>query len=194
MKRIAWLLLALVLAYACIACGGPYAPEGAETGNEALDADVLAVLQEACKQEHSLEENVRAVYNWVAEAIAYRASTADLSEGFTEEATQALAAELLAKRRGACDGEAALLAVLLRRMGLECVIVEGQFLREDGSAWVDHAWVIAEIDGGFYHLDPLYGRYYAGDEADRYCMADDAFFLETHRWDQAAYPTCEGGS
>lgn len=194
MKRIICLLLTLALVCACAACGGAYTPEGAETGNEDLDAAVLAVLQETCDQKRSLEENVRAVYHWVAEAITYRASTADLSEGFTEEATQALAAEILAKRRGACDGEAALLAVLLRRMGLECVIVEGQFLREDGSAWVDHAWVIAEIDGRAYHLDPLYGRYYAGDDADRYCMADDVFFLETHRWDQAAYPTCEGES
>lgn len=193
MKRICYLLLVLAQLLVCAACGGVYVPEGEPTGNEALDADVLEVLQEVCKPDGSLTENARSVYDWVAEAITYRASTADLSEGFTEEATETLAAELLAKRRGACDGEAALLYVLLRRMGCACVIVEGQFLREDGSAWVDHAWVIAEIDGGYYHLDPLYGRYYAGEEAERYCMADDAFLLETHRWDQDAYPACQGG-
>lgn len=193
MKRGLYLLPVLALLLVCAACGGVYMPEGAPTGNETLDTDVLEVLQEICEKENSLTENVAAVYAWVAEAITYRASTADLSEGFTEEATEALAAELLAKRRGACDEEAALLAVLLRRMGCECVIVEGQFLREDGSEWVDHAWVIAGIEGSYYHLDPLYGRYYAGDEADRYCMADDAFLLETHRWDRDAYPACEGG-
>lgn len=188
MRRLIWILP--VLALLLCACGGAYVPEGTPTGNETLDADVLSVLEEVCEKGNSLEENIRAVYGWVAESITYRASTADTSEGFTEEVTEQLAADLLAKRRGACDGEAALMAVLLRRMGCETVIVEGQFLRSDGSEWVDHAWVIAEIDGEYYHLDPLYGRYYAEDAIASYCMAKDGFLETTHRWDRAAYPPC----
>lgn len=192
MRKMLCALCALLVAVLLAACAaGPYVPQGTETGNETLDAQVLAVLQEVCSEDESLQENVRAVYDWVAAEIQYRASTAELSGGFTPEATHSLAEELLAKRRGACDGEAALMAVLLRRMGCESQIVEGQFLRSDGSAWVDHAWVIAEIDGAYYHLDPLYGRYYAGDAAGRYCMADDAFLLETHRWAADEYPACD---
>lgn len=189
MRKCVWLAPVLALLLLLAACGG-YVPAGEPTGNETLDADVLSVLEEVCETGNSLEENVRAVYDWVAEAVTYRASTADTSEGFTEEVTEELAADMLSKRRGACDGEAALMAVLLRRMGCETVIVEGQFLRADGSEWVDHAWVIARIDGSYYHLDPLYGRYYAENDIASYCMAGDSFLEATHQWDREAYPAC----
>ena len=68
--------------------------------------------------------------------------------------------------------------------------MEGQFLRADGSEWVDHAWVIARIDGSYYHLDPLYGRYYAENDIASYCMAGDSFLEATHQWDRGAYPAC----
>ena len=191
MKQFLCALLTLTLLLALTACAPkPYAPAGATTGDAALDGQVLAVLQEVCASKNSPADNVRAVYDWVANEIQYRASTADTSNGFTDEVTAQLAGEMLARRRGACDGEAALMAVLLRRMGCEAVIVEGQFLREDGSEWVDHAWVIACIDGKYCHLDPLYGRYYAEDAMESYCMATDAFLLSTHRWDAEQYPAC----
>lgn len=189
MKRVICAILALLLLAAVGCAEKPYTPAGETTGNEALDAQVLELLQQVCRNGQTAQENVRAVYDWVAESIQYRASTADLSDGFTDEVTAQLAEELLSKRRGACDGEAALMAVLLRRMGFETVIVEGAFLREDGSQWVDHAWVIAKIDGSNRHIDPLYGRYYAEDAA-QYCMATDAFLLTSHSWDAEDYPAC----
>ena len=96
-----------------------------------------------------------------------------------------------AKRRGNCDGEAALMAVLLERMGWETVIVEGRFARDDSGQMVDHAWVIARMDGTYFHFDPLYGRHYAEDRINDYCMADDARMEQTHQWDRAAYPACD---
>ena len=191
MRRTFCAWLALVLMLSCTACAPKqYSPAGDPTGDAALDEQVLSVLQQTCQAKNSLTDNVRAVYDWVANEIQYRASTADTSNGFTDDVTAQLASELLAKRRGACDGEAALMAVLLRRMGCEAVIVEGQFLREDGSEWVDHAWVIARIDGEYCHLDPLYGRYYAADAIESYCMAPDDVMRQTHRWDEEQYPAC----
>ena len=184
-------LISLSLIFALLLCGcGSYVPAGSALEDTALEAQVVEILQETCKKDNTLAENVGLIYDWVADEIQYRASTADLSEGFTEEVTNQLAAELLAKRRGACDGQAALMCVFLRRMGCESVIVEGQFVREDGNL-VDHAWVITQIDGSWYHVDPLYGRYYAGDAIRSYCMADDAFLEATHQWDRAAYPVCD---
>lgn len=188
MKRVLCALLALMLLTSC--APKQYSPAGEPAGDAALDEQVLSVLQQTCQAKSSLPDNVRAVYDWVANEIQYRASTADTSNGFTDAVTAQLASELLAKRRGACDGEAALMAVLLRRMGCEAVIVEGQFLREDGSEWVDHAWVIARIDGEYCHLDPLYGRYYAADAIESYCMAPDDVMRQTHRWDEEQYPAC----
>ena len=187
MKRICLLLLILTLLLT--GCGG-YKPTGEPTGNEELDAQVLAVLEEVCRKENSAAENAALLYTWTANELKYRASTADTSAGYTDEAVQALALEMLNKRRGACDGEAAVMAVLLDRMGCEATVVEGTFLMEAGTEPVELAWVIAQVDGAYYHFDPLYGRYYAEDRIDDYCMANDALLLHTHQWDQSAYPAC----
>ena len=160
----------------------PY--EGNETGNADLDGQVYALLEELYDPAAGETENLRAVYDWVCQEITYRAGTADVSGGFTEELTQELAAEGLAKRKGNCDTEAAVMAVLLRRLGYDCEILQGQFLREDGQ-WVDHAWVLAQVDGAALPFDPLYGHYYAEDPAD-YFMQPDSALAETHQWDAAA--------
>ncbi len=187
-KRVIAALAALVLLAAAALCvlrpwePKLYEPKGGTTGDEALDAQVLELLQELCGPGAAAEENLGAVYDWIAAEIAYRPGTADTSGGFTDELTAELAGELLRKRRGNCDGEAALTAVLLRRMGYECRIVTGQFLREDG-AWVDHAWVIARVDGAEYHFDPLYGHFYAENPRD-FFLCPDAAMEATHRWAQ----------
>ena len=109
-------LLALTLLLALTACAPkPYAPAGGTTGDAALDGQVLAVLQEVCASKNSPADNVRAVYDWVANEIQYRASTADTSNGFTDAVTAQLASELLAKRRGACDGRREYLRICRRR-------------------------------------------------------------------------------
>lgn len=186
MKRFLLILLALLLLTGC----GAYKPAGEPTGNAELDAQVLAVLEEVCTAD-TLAENAALVYSWVAMEMTYRASTADTSAGYTDAVVQELALEMLNKRRGACDSEAAVMAVLLDRMGCESVVVEGTFLREEGTEPVEHAWVIAQVDGEYYHFDPLYGRYYAEDRISDYCMAPDTLLLNTHQWDQTAYPACE---
>ena len=83
MKRVLCALLALMLLTAC--APKPYSPAGEMTGDAALDEQVLSVLQQTCQAKSSLPDNVRAVYDWVANEIQYRASTADTSNGFTDE-------------------------------------------------------------------------------------------------------------
>lgn len=165
----------------------PY--EGNETGNADLDAQVLAVLEPLYNPDAAEEENLAAVYNWVCEEITYRAGTTDVSGGFTKELTEQLALEGLQKRKGNCDTEAAVMAVLMQRLGYDCEILQGQFLREDGQ-WVDHAWVLAQVAGETLHFDPLYGRYYAEDPMDSFMQPDSA--LEgTHQWDAAGTGAAE---
>ena len=165
------------------ATADPLPYEGNETGNPELDAQVLALLEELYAPEASEEENLSAVYQWVCQEITYRAGTTDVSGGFTEEVIQQLALDGLSKRKGNCDTEAAVMAVLLDRLGYECRILQGQFQREDGQ-WVDHAWVQAEVDGEQLHFDPLYGRYYAEDPMD-FFMQPDSALESTHQWDAA---------
>ena len=94
--------------------------------------------------------------------------------------------------KGNCDSEAALMAVLLQRLGCEAQVVQGQFLREgdDEAIWVDHAWVVAEVEEQYYHFDPLYGRYYTEDRAGDYFMQSDAALEATHTWDRETVPAC----
>ncbi len=169
---------------------GMYEPAGERTGVEELDEAVLAVLQEVCDPGADEIENLGAVYDWVCREISYRPGTADTSGGFTGELINELAGELLNKRKGNCDGEAALMAVLLRRMGCDSAVVTGCFVREDGAR-VDHAWVVAAPPGRTYsHFDPLYGSVYAAEPRD-FFMQSDAGMEATHIWDRSAYPACE---
>lgn len=188
MKRIFMILPLLALLLAGCAAGA-YAPTGEKTGDDALDGQVLTLLEELCDPKASQEENLAAVYDWVCEEIAYRPGTADTSGGFTEALVQELAAEALSKRKGNCDSEAALMAVLLTRMGCPAQVVQGQFQREDGQM-VDHAWVVAQVDGTYRHFDPLYGRYYTDDGARDYFLQTDVVLEQTHTWDCSAVPAC----
>lgn len=186
-------VLLVLAAGACVLLlSGPraYTPPGEATGDAALDEQVLALLQTLCDPRAAEADNLAAVYDWVRDEITYRPSAVDVSGGFTDELTRQLAAELLQKRRGNCDGEAALTAVLLRRMGCPAEIVQGSFRREDGAE-VEHAWVIARVGGVYRHFDPLYDCHYAQGD-DRACfLATDADLASSHSWQRADYPACE---
>lgn len=166
----------------------PFVPQGQATGVESLDGAVLALLQEICDPKASREENMKAVYDWLCTEIKYRPGTADTTGGFTSELVNRLAGETLDKRKGNCDGEAALTAVLLRRLGCETTIVTGQFLREDG-VWVDHAWTAGDLGNGLVcHFDPLYGSTFAENPED-YFMRSGEEIGETHRFETVDFHT-----
>ena len=187
---IAGVCLAAVLVLVAVIAGmrlrpGVFVPAGSVTGVESLDEAVLAVLRDVCEPKGSLEENTAAVYDWICTGIRYRPGTADVSGGFSEALVNQMAEETLNKRRGNCDGEAALMVVMLRRLGWEAVPVTGQFCRDDG-VWVDHAWAAGSLDGGdVYHFGPLYGSTFA-DEARDYFMKPGGDMAGTHRFDAAA--------
>ena len=186
MKKLFVLLLSALLTLGCAACAAkPYTPAGEPTGNAELDEQVFALLQELCEPKADLVTNLGAVYDFLCTGITYRATLADTSGGFTDELTDSLALELLQKRKGNCDAQAALTAVLLRRMGCEAQIVQGTFLRADDPEPVEHAWVYAVVDGTGCWFDPLYGGHFAENPRD-YFMADDARMALTHQWDAAA--------
>ena len=164
MKKLILLLLAAVMALGCAACAAkPYTPAGQATGNAELDEAVLALLQELCDPKADLVANLGTVYDFLCTGITYRATLADTSGGFTDELTNSLALELLQKRKGNCDAQAA-------------------FLRADAPEPVDHAWVRAVVNGTACWFDPLYGGHFAENPRD-YFMADDARMALTHQWD-----------
>ena len=177
-KRILPLLLAfLMLLTACQ--GTPDWLSGEKTGNAALDESVEALLTEVCEGSGN---PLLPVYAWLMAELKYRAAPGESVKEFTDEIVISLAQETLDKRRCDCDGEAALTAVLLRRMGYAAEIVQGQFQRGEGGDWVDHAWVRAEIDGVDRHFDPLYDAHFSEGATVSCFLATDAEMEATHRW------------
>lgn len=175
-NRILPLLLAILILFTACQSRRDYL-SGVTTGDPALDESAEALLTEVCENS---DEPLAAVYGWLCGELKYRADPGESVETFTEETVITLAAQTLEQRRCDCDGEAALTAVLLRRMGYDAEIVQGQFLRGEGGEWVDHAWVRATIDGVSRHFDPLYDAHFA-DGASCF-MASDAEMEATHRW------------
>ena len=57
----------------------------------------------------------------------------------------------LVQRTATCQGYCVALYRLLRETGVNCRIVTGRAGEEEL-----HAWVIAEVDGLYYHLDPTW--------------------------------------
>ena len=176
-KRILSLLIVILLL-----CGCQSEPDylsGAKTGDPALDESVEALLTEICE---GSDTPLASVYDWLRTELKYRAEPGDGVKEFTDDIVVSLAPETLDKRRCDCDGEAALTAVLLRRLGYDAEIVQGQFLRGDGGEWVDHAWVRAEIDGVVYHFDPLYDAHFTDGDTASCFLATDADMTATHQW------------
>ena len=64
----------------------------------------------------------------------------------------AFAYEMIYKRCGNCAHFAALLTVLLTRLGYDCRLIDGVFVNNDGSTY-EHKWNYVLVDGQYYWLD-----------------------------------------
>lgn len=74
-------------------------------------------------------------------------------------------------------------SALCSRLSLSCLIVDGQFNRQD------HSWNIVRIDGAYYHVDPAVCSR-SGLEAG--FLLNDETAWEPYRWDYFNYPHCTG--
>ncbi len=164
---------------------------GQTTGNERLDDEVKKIIDEVCDPDKDAVYNLGELFDWMVEELKYKYVTVDLSNGYTEELISEIAEYLIINRRGSCENQAALMCVFIRRMGYDAQVVAGEFLSDDKTEWVEHAWVIANIEGEYYHFDPLYGRNHTGGHPRTFFMQKDADIEDVHRWDREAYPACE---
>ena len=88
MKKLLCLTLCLLLALGAAGCAEKtYAPTGQLSGDEALDGQVLALLEKLCSPKETAQENLLHVYDFLCNDITYRPGTADTSGGFTAELT-----------------------------------------------------------------------------------------------------------
>lgn len=177
----------------------PATPEPAEktaavgelTGNKRLDDAVKKVIDDVCDPDKEAEYNLGELFDWMVEELKYKFITVDLSNGYTDELVYDLAEYLILNRRGSCEHQAALMAVFAMRLGYESIVVAGEFLSDDRTEWVEHAWALANVDGSWYHFDPLFGRNHTGGRPRTFFMKKDADIEELHRWDRDAYPAAD---
>lgn len=101
-----------------------------------------------------------------------------------------MAEDMALYRVGTCAHFAALLSVLLERLGYETYLVAGEFINNDGSR-VEHKWNVVLLDDQFYWLDvrmdhASYVR--TGKISHTYFMKTDTnAWAKKHVWDMEGY-------
>jgi len=164
---------------------------GELSGRESLDKAVKEVIDKVCDPDKDINYNLGATFDWMVKELKYKHVAVDLSNGYTNELVYELAEYVVLNRRGSCENQAALMCVFARRLGVTAQVIPGDFLSDDGTEWVEHAWVIAEVSEGNRHIDVLFGRNHTGGKPRTMFLKTDAEFETKHRWDREIYPACE---
>ena len=74
-----------------------------------------------------------------------------VSDGMRYEETFMELYDCIVKKQGDCDHFTQYLIILLNQLNVECF-----YAYSDGEGVVYHAWVVAKMDGQFYHFDPTW--------------------------------------
>ncbi len=90
----------------------------------------------------SAYEIAKALYSYVVRTVEYDLNSTDNQNIYSS----------MVNRSSVCTGYAKELQYLLQRVGIQALLVEGE-VTDQGL----HAWLIASIDGEYYHIDPTFG-------------------------------------
>lgn len=108
------------------------------------------------------------------------------------------AAAALCFHKAQCSGIAKALKLLLDRMNIFCVLVEGHAVDSGTGVSGPHAWTIVRIGGNCYHVDPTF---MLGSNPGKtlplfynYVFYSDERMGRTHQWERAVTPRCTDDS
>ena len=160
------------------------------TGIESLDNNIAKIFEEIMMEGMTETEKLKAVYDWAIRKMRYKYITVNDKDGYTPALVYELADYSAKMYNGSCEHYAAMMYVMYQRLGYEAVMVNGEFLDDDGKSWVAHVWIMAKIDGEYYHFDPLYGRNHTNDSSS-FFMKKDSQIEHLHRWEREKYPVCD---
>lgn len=121
-----------------------------------IPADVETSLESVAKHIAAHEPDrwlrIKALHDYVADRVAY-----DTVAYFSREMPPQDAVTVFNTRKGVCAGYAQLLAAMGIAAGEEIVIVVGDARTESSDLTGEgHAWNAAQIDGGWYLIDPTW--------------------------------------
>jgi len=99
-------------------------------------------------------------------------------------------------KSGVCSYYSCLLKGMVNHIGLECNIVRGDYIYNDGST-TEHVWNNILIDGKYYWFDTdldsiNWHNYYSSYDyvVKNYFMKKDSDWTSNHKWNTSYYPKC----
>ena len=114
-------------------------------------------------------DRIRTIYDWICQNVRY--DKVHHKNPYYHLGSTAYAALVL--ENATCQGYCVSLYRLLRGAGINCRVVTGTASDKEGTEL--HAWVIAEVDGLWYGLDPTWD---AGAEEYRFFLAGEEAFAD----------------
>lgn len=137
------------------------------------------------KQNLSSEKEIlRAVYVWIAKNISYDIDNMYRPDYY--EKNNDLVQNTLKTRKAICQGYSELFNELCRKSGIQTYVVSGYTQQEGKISGLDHAWVVASLDSGWYCFDPTWGSGYAENDkfikryTGDYFLVKPEEFIKTH--------------
>lgn len=138
-------------------------------------------------------ERVRAAYEYIVSSVTYTEPLGLDCWRFRGEQTEPAppflenrALSPLAFGAGWCEDSAAALVLLLQAMGLNALYLPGMTVSVERT-YIEHAWVVVELGGSWYHLDPQLERnVLTGNRLPyRYFLKSDAEMRVDHLWGES---------
>ena len=148
--------------------------------NEAADAIISKVISPSMNQ---LEKEI-AIHDYIVANFEY--DYANYQRGTIPKASYT-AYGLLVRGKAVCAGYAEAFVLLMKKVGIECIVVSGYGKEER------HAWNQVRIDDVWYNVDITWDDPVPdtkGHVLHTFFNKSDATFSENHKWDQLRYNVC----
>jgi len=156
------------------------------------DPFIEAVLSEIITENMTQREKMQAIYDWFLKDVVYQAETSHEYATDTYNKIDPYAEAGFTKLKGNCFHFAAMAAELLNALDLELTLVKGEgYSATAETHFMLHYWVMVNIDGQYYHFDPLFEYLYSkyGVHKNFFLVSSASVYNITLRWEASLYPT-----
>lgn len=128
-----------------------------KTNEPDVDKWVAEILGQITNSSMTTYQKVVAVYDYIIRTYTYSVgywAWLDVEYvSWMDQYTVENAASLLMSKYGVCDNYSSLFVVMMRAIGLDCYIAQGQVSKKSGGTTA-HAWTIMKLNGKYYVFDP----------------------------------------
>lgn len=151
-----------------------------ERAEKEQDARISEIVKGAKANSSSVREQVAYVYNAIIDNTEYRLDT-NCDAGNAGHVRTSYGA--LVKGQSLCEGYARAVKTVLDAMGINSVLVQGNYRAPDGSDNL-HMWNYVQIDGKWYGVDATAGDGMKGTvDSGKYLLADRSVMDANHKPD-----------